>query len=61
LWRINDDLERKIGYWGKGNRTEDYINIIESYSIKIICPKEAEDINRDKDDNKILQFSFGKL
>ena len=34
---------------------EDYVNIIESYSIKIICKNDAEDISRDKDDNKILQ------
>jgi putative PIN family toxin of toxin-antitoxin system len=34
---------------------EDYINIIENYSIKIICRNTAEEISRDKDDNKILQ------
>jgi putative PIN family toxin of toxin-antitoxin system len=34
---------------------EDYIKIIESYSIKIIPRNEIEEICRDKDDDKILQ------
>jgi putative PIN family toxin of toxin-antitoxin system len=34
---------------------EDYIKIIESYSIKIIIQNEIEKICRDKDDDKILQ------
>jgi putative PIN family toxin of toxin-antitoxin system len=34
---------------------EDYIKIIESYSIKIIPRNEAEKICRDQDDDKILQ------
>jgi putative PIN family toxin of toxin-antitoxin system len=34
---------------------EDYIKIIESYSIKIILRNEIEKICRDKDDDKILQ------
>jgi putative PIN family toxin of toxin-antitoxin system len=38
---------------------KDYIKIIESYSIKIIPRNEAEKICRDKDDDKVLQCSFG--
>ena len=34
---------------------EDYVNIIEGYSVKVICRNELEHISRDKDDNKILQ------
>jgi putative PIN family toxin of toxin-antitoxin system len=37
---------------------EDYIKIIESYSIKIILRNEIEEICRDKDDDKILQCSL---
>jgi putative PIN family toxin of toxin-antitoxin system len=33
----------------------DYVNIIESFAIKIICNEKAEDVSRDKNDNKILQ------
>ena len=34
---------------------EDYVNIIEGYSVKIICQNKLENISRDKDDNKILE------
>jgi putative PIN family toxin of toxin-antitoxin system len=37
---------------------EEYIKIIESYSIKLSPHGIAEDISRDKDDNKILQCGF---
>jgi len=37
------------------NEVEDFVNIIESYSIKVICQNEPENISRDIDDNKILQ------
>ena len=47
LSRKKFDLSKK--------EVEDYVNIIESYSIKILCEEEAENISRDKDDNKILQ------
>jgi putative PIN family toxin of toxin-antitoxin system len=33
----------------------EYIEIIESYSVKIFPRNQAEEISRDKDDNKILQ------
>jgi putative PIN family toxin of toxin-antitoxin system len=36
-------------------KVENYINIIESYSVKIFCKNVAEEISRDRDDNKILQ------
>jgi putative PIN family toxin of toxin-antitoxin system len=39
----------------KKNEIDDYINIIESYSIKIFPKNAAEEISRDKDDNKVLQ------
>jgi putative PIN family toxin of toxin-antitoxin system len=34
---------------------EEYIEIIESYSVKIFSKNEIEEISRDKDDDKILQ------
>jgi putative PIN family toxin of toxin-antitoxin system len=34
---------------------EDYIRIIESFSIKLFSQNKIEEISRDKDDNKILQ------
>ena len=37
---------------------EDFINIIEDHSVKIICKNKPENISRDKDDNKILQCGF---
>ena len=37
------------------NEIEDYIKIIESYSIKLFPQNIEEEISRDKDDNKILQ------
>jgi putative PIN family toxin of toxin-antitoxin system len=37
---------------------KEYIKIIESYSIKLSPTTVAEDISRDKDDNKILQCGF---
>jgi putative PIN family toxin of toxin-antitoxin system len=36
------------------NEIDDYIGIIESYSIKLFPQDKAEEISRDKDDNKIL-------
>jgi putative PIN family toxin of toxin-antitoxin system len=46
----------------KKNEIDDYINIIESYSIKIFPKNTAEEISRDKDDNKVLQCgSEGKV
>ena len=40
------------------NEIEDYIKIIESYSIKLFPQNIEEEISRDKDDNKILQCGF---
>jgi putative PIN family toxin of toxin-antitoxin system len=39
------------------NETEikEYVEIIESYSVKVFYKNETEKISRDKDDNKILQ------
>jgi putative PIN family toxin of toxin-antitoxin system len=37
---------------------EEYIKIIESYSVKIIPKNKPEEISRDKDDDKILQCGF---
>jgi putative PIN family toxin of toxin-antitoxin system len=37
------------------NEVEDFVNIVESYSEKVICQNEPENISRDKDDDKILQ------
>jgi putative PIN family toxin of toxin-antitoxin system len=34
---------------------EEYIKIIESYSVKILSKNKPEEISRDKDDDKILQ------
>jgi putative PIN family toxin of toxin-antitoxin system len=36
----------------KANEIEDYIGIIESYSIKLFSQNKADEISRDKDDNK---------
>jgi putative PIN family toxin of toxin-antitoxin system len=37
------------------NEIDDYIRIIESYSIKLFPQNKTEEIIRDKDDNKILE------
>jgi putative PIN family toxin of toxin-antitoxin system len=37
------------------NEIEDYVNIIEKYSKKVIPQNVPESISRDKDDDKILQ------
>jgi putative PIN family toxin of toxin-antitoxin system len=50
LSRKKFDINRK--------EIEDYIKIIESYSVKIISANETEEICRDKDDDKILQCGF---
>ena len=34
---------------------EEYIDIIESYAIKVFPKNKMEEVSRDKDDNKILQ------
>ena len=54
LEEISTVLSRKKFDLSK-KEAEDYVNIIESYSIKIICEEEVENISRDKKDNKILQ------
>ena len=44
------------------DEVDDFIKIIESYAIKIICENEPENISRDKDDDKILQCGLiGKV
>jgi putative PIN family toxin of toxin-antitoxin system len=42
----------------KTNEIEEYIKIIESYSIKLFPQNVIEEISRDKDDNKILECAF---
>ena len=37
------------------NEIKDYVNVIESYSIKLICKSKLKKISRDIDDDKILQ------
>jgi putative PIN family toxin of toxin-antitoxin system len=37
---------------------KEYVNIIESYSIKLPSKNMPEKVSRDKDDNKILQCGF---
>jgi putative PIN family toxin of toxin-antitoxin system len=37
------------------NEINDYANVIESYSIKLICKSKLKKISRDIDDDKILQ------
>ena len=37
------------------NEINDYVNVIESYSIKLICKSNLKKISRDTDDDKILQ------
>jgi predicted nucleic acid-binding protein len=41
------------------DEVDDYIKIVESLSVKIICQNEPEGASRDKDDNKILQCGIG--
>jgi putative PIN family toxin of toxin-antitoxin system len=36
-------------------RIKEYVEIIESYSVKVFYKNEIEEISRDKDDDKILQ------
>jgi putative PIN family toxin of toxin-antitoxin system len=44
------------------NEIEDYIKIIESYSIKLSPQNKVEEVSRDKNDNKILECGFeGKV
>jgi putative PIN family toxin of toxin-antitoxin system len=40
------------------NEIEDYIKIIESYSIKLFPQNKVKEVSRDKDDNKILECGF---
>jgi putative PIN family toxin of toxin-antitoxin system len=42
----------------KANEIDDYIGVIESYSLKLFPRNRAEEISRDKDDNKILECGF---
>jgi len=40
------------------NEVNDYINIIEKYSTKIVSTGTSKSISRDADDDKILQCGF---
>jgi putative PIN family toxin of toxin-antitoxin system len=62
---ITDEILQEIAavmsrkkFDAKTNEIEDYVGIIESYSIKLFPQNKAEEISRDIDDNKILECGF---